>query len=340
MEEMSMRKEDRSMDDEAVVGCLEIFSSTGKVAQRITLKNRAVRIGRGYDNDVVIDDPYISPHHLRIYPRDSDLYIEDTDSLNGIVLVDKKERVKSFKAETGLRFKVGRTLMRFCGKDFPVADTLKDRTSISLYNYMENPIVSIFLTIAAAAYIGLDIYIGITDKNDEIKMVGGFIFAVVLTSVWSTIWSFASRIVLHRWNFIIHCGTASLGLLLMSITGDLISYSSFALELDQYSWPVNIAAFSILSAFLIYSHLRLVSLSAPSRLIGISVGVTALMTGTVVILMMMNERNFNPAPAYSMTIKPPIFRFTKGKTPDAFFNDGDNLLTKINDMKKREIKNR
>ena len=52
----------------------EIFNLTGK---------DFVMIGRGADNDIVIDDPTVSEHHARITRDADELYLEDLGSKNG-----------------------------------------------------------------------------------------------------------------------------------------------------------------------------------------------------------------------------------------------------------------
>ena len=56
---------------------LRVYGLAGEVAS----------IGRGYDNDVILDDPYVARRHLR-YSRDEagQLVAEDLGSINGTFL--------------------------------------------------------------------------------------------------------------------------------------------------------------------------------------------------------------------------------------------------------------
>jgi hypothetical protein len=42
-------------------------------------------IGRKEDNHIIIDDPFISGYHARIFVKDGRLYIKDLDSTNGTI---------------------------------------------------------------------------------------------------------------------------------------------------------------------------------------------------------------------------------------------------------------
>ena len=46
----------------------QILSRHRDVVARQRCEGAEIRIGRAYDNDVIVDDPYVAPRHLRIYP--------------------------------------------------------------------------------------------------------------------------------------------------------------------------------------------------------------------------------------------------------------------------------
>jgi len=64
---------------------IEVLSRNGEVAARERIDTQEARIGRAFDNDVVIDDPHVAPHHLRIIRgEDGELVAEDLGTLNGL----------------------------------------------------------------------------------------------------------------------------------------------------------------------------------------------------------------------------------------------------------------
>ena len=66
---------------------VEVLSRRREVAARLRFVGPEVRIGRAYDNDVVLDDPFVAASHVRVF-RDSTgaLVAEDAGSVNGIFL--------------------------------------------------------------------------------------------------------------------------------------------------------------------------------------------------------------------------------------------------------------
>ncbi|MCL5946443.1 MAG: FHA domain-containing protein [Chloroflexi bacterium] len=59
-----------------------VLRDRGKAVQRVSVNQGDVRVGREYDNDMVIEHPQISRHHARFF-WDGDLFVEDVGSRNG-----------------------------------------------------------------------------------------------------------------------------------------------------------------------------------------------------------------------------------------------------------------
>jgi pSer/pThr/pTyr-binding forkhead associated (FHA) protein len=71
---------------------VEELSRTNQVLARHRHEQLPIRIGRAYDNDVILNDPHIAPHHALIEARpesegmpQSGVQVRDLGSKNGIV---------------------------------------------------------------------------------------------------------------------------------------------------------------------------------------------------------------------------------------------------------------
>ncbi|MEG0772754.1 FHA domain-containing protein [Clostridium sp.] len=73
--------------------------------------NEILTMGRNEDNMVVLEDRYVSSHHLKIYFRNTDYILEDLNSTNGTFVND--ERVKSkITLNKGDKIKVGTSVFK------------------------------------------------------------------------------------------------------------------------------------------------------------------------------------------------------------------------------------
>src|SRR5258708_39987342 len=93
---------------------VEILSRHRDIAARFRIAGPEVRIGRGYDNDVIVDDPYVAARHLRIF-RDErgQLVAEDLGSANGTFLDGGRNRLASLIVAVGQPLPIRQTPLRF-----------------------------------------------------------------------------------------------------------------------------------------------------------------------------------------------------------------------------------
>src|SRR5204863_8958613 len=72
-------------DRMAALMWVEVLARDGEVLSRSRIDATEARIGRAFDNDIVVNDPHVAPHHVRLL-RDEDgaLVAEDLGTINGL----------------------------------------------------------------------------------------------------------------------------------------------------------------------------------------------------------------------------------------------------------------
>ncbi|HYC15496.1 MAG TPA: FHA domain-containing protein, partial [Stellaceae bacterium] len=72
---------------------IEVLGRHRDVVARLRFAGAEIRVGRAYDNDLVLDDPYVAPRHLLIRRETGGaLVAEDLGSANGLYLDRGKTR--------------------------------------------------------------------------------------------------------------------------------------------------------------------------------------------------------------------------------------------------------
>ncbi len=74
-------------------------------------KQQHITLGRGDDNDIIIDDPTVSKHHLEFHYQDGVWNVKDTGSANGCFLNGKKIDTGTLASEDMIR--LGKIAVRF-----------------------------------------------------------------------------------------------------------------------------------------------------------------------------------------------------------------------------------
>src|ERR1043166_9033695 len=92
---------------------IEILSRQRDVTARFRCAGPELHIGRGYDNDVVIDDPCVAPRHVRVFRDESGrLMAANAGSRNGIFLEGDRKRYDIVPALGASPIRIGRTIVR------------------------------------------------------------------------------------------------------------------------------------------------------------------------------------------------------------------------------------
>ena len=72
---------------------VELLDRAGSVIARHRFDQLPVRLGRAYDNDVIVDDPFVAPSHVQIERREDGVLIaRDLGTRNGTHAVAKLRR--------------------------------------------------------------------------------------------------------------------------------------------------------------------------------------------------------------------------------------------------------
>lgn len=73
-----------------------------------------ITIGRKEGNTFILDDPYVSAFHAKVYIKNNDYIIKDLDSTNGILINDNRVDGE-ISLNSGDIVKVGNTILKFIG---------------------------------------------------------------------------------------------------------------------------------------------------------------------------------------------------------------------------------
>ena len=301
------------------MACIEVFKRSGKVDFRVPVTDEPLTLGRAYDSGVILDDPYVSPRHVKVRREGDNLLVEDLESVNGLYVGEGKVRTARASIPSGERFRIGRTAIRFCGPGLEVPPAVPDRLSSTPFRFLTHPLSLVMTGLGTLLLLLINLYLdspGRLEGHALVSMLTGIVLVVVL---WSAFWSFAGRLMTHRWNFHIHCAIAAAGLTSFTLAEMLLSTLLFLMALDGWQKGVENAAYLLLLTAWVYAHLTLVSPASTLRLLRGAAIVSFLIVATVVVIDALEERQFSSQPRYAVLLKPPFFRGAGGRDAAAFF---------------------
>ncbi len=308
---------------------LEILGRHRDVVSRTRLAAKSITLGRAYDNDIVLDDPHVGAHHLRIARGDDGAWVaEDLGSINGLVVDGervRRERVVLGDATTVL---AGHTGLRLRHATDAVPAELPLVRSAPRWPLALVCIVVLF----ALEWLGL--WLGETGEPKLIRYLTPLATIAIAIAVWTTQWSVVSRVFSGHARFGLHLLIVAAGLLAFSLYDQLSDLGAFALSWTRLSNTVYIVAWLTFAA-VCFAHLRaLGNTKLPWK--ATAVIALAALGITMQSLKLSDWRASSGQAATLQKLEPPSIRIVSAQAENAFFASNDALKADLDKARSEE----
>jgi len=228
---------------------VELLARNGDVLQRQCVDALPIRIGRGYANDVILDDDYAAPSHAVVEPgADGRLVLRDLGSRNGIVVRGRRVQNVALAGDTVAR--IGHTALRVRAADWPVAPELVDRT----FHGWEGVLPGALGLLLAGAVALLARWLADDSLFEVARYAEALAAGLAVALLWGGAWACANRLFarharLGRHLFVFGCGVTALAAYVL--LGSTLAYAFSAEAFTHYASHVAV----VLVAGAVYFHL-------------------------------------------------------------------------------------
>ena len=301
---------------------IEVMGRHREVAARHRFGASEVRIGRGYDNDMVIDDPYVAAQHLIIRRNESGALVAlDIGSANGTFLEPDGRRVDTLVLDGDAVLRIGHTQLRVRDPAYAVA---RERTSERPQPLWPG------LVALAVAIIAIEILSLWLKETGEAKLSRYLQPPVILAGValvWTAAWAIVSRIFAGQARFERNLRIALLGILAYSLYNEAAEYLGFALTWRALAAYEYVTFWCLLAAICFFhlreigpTHLRLKA-GAVAALLVVGIGMQTLSQSEL--------RTDVGQMNVSRRVLPPVLRLAPVSEEARFFADVETLRDKL-----------
>lgn len=306
---------------------IEQLTPDGEVLHRNKLTHLPIRIGRAYDNDIIIDDPHTAAHHAQIELSQLDeLVISDLGSFNGITLANSRENF--FVVNGDAVYRLGHTRLRIRTPDYQVAAEITDSTNHRWEGVAPAAVGLVLLLITGLLTTWLsDLNQGTLSKY-LLELVSVFGFALG----WSGVWALFSKLFNGHARFGRHLFIVSVGL-----TGlELWDYASGIIAY-AFSWE-TLATFTVhplifICAVILYFHMRTAGNKRPARLRVYLLGL-ALLGSAISMTKQYQASNHLSDELYMKQVYPPALRISRDQSLAEFLTDVQSLKATVDEERK------
>lgn len=187
---------------------IELLSRSHHVLARFRHTDLPIRIGRAYDNDVILDDPHTAPHHAQIEATDEGLQVRDLGSQNGIEYGN--QICQQLRLDGDRVFRLGHSRLRLRQSDYPVAEEKVDSTNHHWEGLRPGLPGFALLTLISIARL----WLFNTEENTAINYVMALATVLGMAMLWAFGWALLNRLIdnqprLGRHVFIVGCAYAA-----------------------------------------------------------------------------------------------------------------------------------
>ncbi|AVO40153.1 FHA domain-containing protein [Simplicispira suum] len=257
------------------LGLLEAFDRHGALLARVPITHWPVTVGRGLHCDLVLDDPFVAPLHLRIdRPVDAPrrVSVEVGETRNGAILHRKRHGSGGrFDWPDGTPLEIGRTRMALRLADTAIAD----EQVLPQFPWRTLATTTVLVALMAAAVLGSS-WLEANEVSKYLKSLPGLLLGlVVMLGAWSGLWAIANKVFDGRLQFWRHVRIACamyLAAEAMQVAANLAAFAFSWETLSRFAYLL----ISLVMAIGIYAHLAAV---LPRRRAGL-----AWTVGAVVLL--------------------------------------------------------
>ena len=313
---------------------LEVLEDDEGVAVRHRLERFPVTVGRGYANDILLDDPKVSAAHLRIERDEAGaLVLRDVGSDNGTFRVEPWARLAELTLTDDTRVLVGDTVLRFRARSHAVAPTRRAAVTEAPRHYVfERPFVFpavLALTVVAALF---EEYLTNFQKTNWGSLALAVVMPVSAAFVWSALWGAASKVTRRRFHFRAHGAIGSLGLLGLIGVPLLLRLVAYSLALGAATRWLVFAGYLGWLGFVLFWHLRYVSRADSRRMALVLAGLLVCFGALTQANSLLDDEEFSTSLDFEHTLLPPAFRLTPARSVDTFFEDTRALQTDVDTL--------
>jgi hypothetical protein len=312
---------------------IELLTRDKHLKTRHRFEQLPIRIGRSYENDLIIDDPYVAANHAIVELSDDEqLIIRDLESENGIVSEGKKQRQVVLENNV---IRLGHTNLQVRHAGFEVAKALLDKASHRWEGWPPalTGLVLVILSGLGSSWI---------NAAESISIVGTFAniaLMVFLVLLWCGGWAFATRMInggsarYGRHLFI--TGSAIILLDCWHILSITTAYAFSFSFLTRYSSLIEM----VILAGMVLFHLTTINSQHPKRFIGITSAIAVLGISTMLVINYQRSGKLTDS-LYMTYLLPPALRVSNDASVNRFIEEASTLKPELEKTRKQPVNKR
>ncbi len=286
--------------------------------EHFTFNSEQITIGRGYKNDVIIADPYLSAEHAVLSHDEDGWHIEDASKENGIFIKRLDRNCVKALLASGDEIILGKTTLRIFSPSHPVEPAKRLVHPHRLFKKTGKHRNGWILLLLAFSLYSLCAYLRSSRKISIPELLLSGTAVIIAIVIGAGIWAFIGHLIKSKSRFIHQISIFSVFFLSLQLINEAQSILGY---LTSSIFAVRIAsAITIpLSVSLLLAANLYIATNISFQKRAIASGIIGLFICAVMFLMFFSDKNeFKRGPEYFSGLKPPLIKIVPSKTVPQF----------------------
>ena len=306
---------------------VELASRGHKSSGFYTFDGPSVRIGRAYDNDLILDEIHVSAYHAQLRCDDDGCWwLHDMDSNNGLTNRRHQRKDSPLRIESGDDVWIGKVHLRFFNPHHPVEEAISLSATETVLYSLTSPMLAFFMVLCAIALLtGIEWQHSFKpfQWKEFLPQAIGLPVAAIL---WASVWSGIGRLQKHDSRFVAQIIISFVYLILAQLWIGVSAIVAFNSSSFIFYRVLLYVGGGLLFALLLSFNMRLATPMAARHRFYYANGIACLLVIIVVVMGEYGTRERFGNPKYVNAMFPPVTRFTPSMSAAQFEDDSVNIF--------------
>ena len=312
---------------------LELLSRKNIPLKHYKFEQDYVCVGRDFNNDLRLDDPYVCPSHMlvAIDPETGKLMVNDCQSTNGIKVNNKFVRQATLNSHDII--KIGRTRLRIIDTKVPLAEAIPLSELEDNLSWLNQSFLAICLSFFCLSFLLLSKHLGSVQEFSLIKSLPSELGQLAVFCLWPLSFAILAKVVKKESHIV---SQFNLTLLVILLVNGLILLQKIAIfNINPGTWFtwIELVIFATLVSSFIWLSLFIAFHQTNHRRNIIACSITFMILAPIYALGFLNTDEFSARPHYNPLLLPPTYNITSAAQTDKFIVHANSLFTQVDKLK-------
>ena len=317
---------------------VEVLNKQQKVTERHKFFQPQVKLGRAFDNDVILFNKHVCPYHAQLQQDEQgNWWLEDLSSVNGSFIADRKAVQAKEALRSGEVCWLGEQALRLYDDSHPVEATLPFSQISQKLQAMGHWFFILLFALVIAADQVVDIWLTLPKQLEHLWTMRLLEIpkTLVVFGIWPTMLALWSRVNQQESHFLPQLGLTYAAVAIGSVWGPFCYWLGFNLDGTDVAAVIEVLGYSVLLMLLFCGNLWLATHWRVRSQLLIALACTLLATSSQWVSLLMPASPFDRSLNYDAKLLPLSFYLGQGKNMTEYEQELQQLFEQVEQQRQQ-----